>query len=50
MGEIGEGAFSDFAVLSEGFAEEDGGGGGAVGDGLDVHGYRISLIILLSSN
>jgi hypothetical protein len=32
----------DAAVEAEGFAEEDGGRGVAVGDGLDVHGHRIS--------
>ena len=37
MGEIGEGAIFDFAVLAEGFAEEDSGGRVAVGDGGDVH-------------
>ena len=41
MREIGEGAVEDFAVLAEGFAEEDGGRGVAVGDGGDVHAYII---------
>ena len=49
VGEIGEGALVDLAVLAEGLAEEDGGRGGAVGDGLDVHGYNISRFMLLSS-
>ena len=39
FGEVGEGAFFDLAVLAVGLAEQDGGGRGAVGDGLDVHGY-----------
>jgi hypothetical protein len=42
MGEIGEGAGIDLAVLAEGLAEEDGGPGGAVGDGGDVDVYRLS--------
>jgi len=33
MGEIGESAIFHFAVFAEGFAEEDGGGRLAVGDG-----------------
>jgi hypothetical protein len=38
MGEVGEGTLDDFAAPAEAFAEEDGGRGVAVGDGLDVHG------------
>ena len=41
MGDIGEGASLDFAVLTVGFAQEDGGRGVAVGDGGDVHAYII---------
>jgi hypothetical protein len=37
MGEVGDGAIVDFAILAEGFAEEDGGRGVAVGDDRDVH-------------
>ena len=39
--EVGEGAFDDLCALAEALAEEDGGRGVAVGDGLDVHGYSI---------
>ena len=37
MGEIGEGAVVDFAVLAEALAEKDGGRGVAVGDDGHVH-------------
>jgi len=40
-GEIGEGVFDNLCALAEALAEEDGGRGVAVGDGLDVHGYII---------
>ena len=43
LGEVGEGAFFDLAVLAVGLAEQDGGGRGAVGDGLDVHDYLLIL-------
>ena len=39
--EVGEGSFSDFAVFAEGFAQEDGGRGVAVGDAFYVHGYHM---------
>jgi hypothetical protein len=42
VGEIGEGAIFDFAVLAEGFAEEDGGGRGTVGYGGDVDTCRLA--------
>ena len=42
MREIGEGAIFDFAVFAEGFAEEDGRGRVAVGDGGDVHTDHLS--------
>jgi hypothetical protein len=42
-GEIGEGAFMDIGADTDRFAEEDGGRGVAVGDGLDVHGSMIQL-------
>jgi hypothetical protein len=45
MGEIGESAGMDLAILAEAFAEEDGGGGGAIGDGGDVHVYSLSQSI-----
>ena len=38
-GEVGEGALLDLAALAIGLAEQDGGRGGAVGHGFDVHGY-----------
>ena len=41
MGEVGEGAGLDFAVLAVGFAEEDGGRGVAVGNGGHIHAYMI---------
>ena len=41
MGEIGKGAGMDLAILAEAFAEEDGGRGGAIGDGGDVHAHII---------
>ena len=41
MGEIGDGAVVDLAVLAEAFAEEDSGRGVAVGDYGDVHVDRI---------
>ena len=42
LGEVGEGAFPDFAVLAPALAQEDGGGRVPVGDGLDVHGNQYS--------
>jgi hypothetical protein len=44
-GEIGEGAFDDFAAAAEAVAEEDGGRRVAVGDGLYVHGYKITQLL-----
>jgi hypothetical protein len=41
MGEVGEGAFDDAIALAGARAEEDGGRGVAVGDGLDVHGNMV---------
>src|SRR5215469_5642148 len=41
MGDVGEGASLDFAVLAVGFAQEDGGRGVAIGDSGDVHAYII---------
>ena len=37
--QVGEGAFTDLSGLAIGFAQQDGGRGVSVGDGLDVHGY-----------
>ena len=45
VGEIGQGAILDLAVLAEGFAQEEGGWGVAVGDGGDVHDFCISHTI-----
>ena len=39
-GEVGEGALLDLAALAIGLAEQDGGRGGAIGHGFDVHGYE----------
>ena len=43
VGEVGEGAVLDLAVVAKGFAQEDGGRGVAVGDGGDIHDFCISL-------
>ena len=40
-GEVEQGALMDLAVLAPAFAQQDGGGRGAVGDGLNVHGARL---------
>ena len=37
--QVGQGAFTHLAGLAIGFAQQDGGRGVSVGDGLDVHGY-----------
>jgi hypothetical protein len=39
---VGEGALADAAGLAEALAQEDGGGGVTVGNGLHVHGNKIS--------
>ena len=44
LGEVGEGAFLDLAVLAVGLAEQDGWGRGAVGDRFDVHDYERSCV------
>ena len=38
IGEIGEGALADFFAVAPAFAQEDGGAGVTIGDGLDIHG------------
>jgi hypothetical protein len=38
VGEVGEGALGDLTLLASGLAEEDGGRGVVVRDGLDLHG------------
>jgi hypothetical protein len=43
-GEIGEGAFVDLGADADGFAEENGGRGVAIRDGLDIHGSMIQLV------
>jgi hypothetical protein len=40
VGEVGQGAILDFVVLAEGFAQEKGRRGVAVGEGGDIHGRR----------
>ncbi len=45
VGEVGEGAFADFAVFTPALTEEDGGGRLTIGDGLDVHGNRMSHLV-----
>src|SRR5271157_347796 len=42
--QVGDGAILDLAVLPEGFAQEDGRRGVAVGDGSDIHDFFIQLI------
>jgi hypothetical protein len=42
-GDIGEGALVDLGADPNGFAEENGRRGVAIGDGLDVHGSMIQL-------
>jgi len=46
MGDVGEGARLDFAVIPVGLTEEDGGRGVAIGHGGDVHTYTLSKILL----
>jgi hypothetical protein len=41
-GEVGERAFDDLAIDAGGLAEEDGGRGVAIGDGLDIHGIILA--------
>ena len=38
LGEVGQGAFLDFAVFAPALAQEDGGRRVAVGDRFDIHG------------
>ena len=42
LGEVGDGAFANAFTLAPAFAQEDGGAGVPVGDGIDIHGnyYR----------
>ncbi len=44
-GEVGQGALAGFVAFPPALAEEDGGRGVAVGDGLDVHGSYYEHII-----
>src|SRR5450759_4144984 len=41
VGEVGQGALEGLRAFAPTFAEEDGGRGVAIGDGLDVHGSII---------
>ena len=41
FGEIGQGAFFDFSAEAVGLAQQHGGRGVPVGDGLDIHGYVV---------
>jgi hypothetical protein len=43
LGEVGDGAFFDLAVVAEGLAEEYGRGRVAIGDGVDVHGHSSGI-------
>jgi len=47
VGEIGEGAFASAAAFAPTLAEQDGGRGVAVGDGLHVHGNTIAQLLLI---
>ena len=38
LGEVGDGAFTDAFAFAPAFAQEDGGAGVTVGDGVDIHG------------
>ena len=38
VGEVGDGGFADAFTLAPAFAQEDGGAGVSIGDGVDVHG------------
>ena len=42
--EVGEGTLLDLVVLTEGLAEEDGGWGVTVRDGLNIHGKSIKRL------
>ena len=42
--QVGDGAILDLAILAEGFTQEDGRGGIAVGDGGDIHDFFIQLV------
>ena len=43
LGEVGESAFADLGTFAPAFAEEDGGGRVAIGDGLHAHGNIIEI-------
>jgi hypothetical protein len=45
MGEVGQGALAGFVAFASALAEEDGGRGVAVGDGLDVHGSHYAHLM-----
>ena len=51
LGEVGEGAFLDLAVLAVGLAQEDSRGRFSIGNGFDVHGYSIfSITVIIITN
>src|SRR5712692_11041423 len=51
IGEVGQGTLAGFVAFPPALAEEDGGRGVAVGDGLDVHGsYYAHLICIVKTN
>src|SRR5260370_1319927 len=51
MGEAGQGALAGFVAFPPPLAEEDGGRGVAVGDGLDVHGsYYAHLMFTVKTS
>ena len=45
VGDVGDGAFFDFAFGTPRLSEEDGGRGGAIGDDIDVHGLTLASFI-----
>jgi hypothetical protein len=49
LGEIGQGAFANFAPLTERFSEQDSWGGVAVGYAFDIHEHRIYQYTLNTS-
>ena len=51
IGEVGQSALAGFVAFAPAFAEEDGGRGVAVGDGLDVHGsYYAHPMLTVKTN
>jgi len=50
IGEVGQGALAGFVAFAPALAEEDGGRGIAVGDGLDVHGSYYAYMTINSQH